>query len=140
MTKILKKNLNDFYDDYAHHPTEISSILEGVKTYMKEKIIAVFNHIVTQECYLLKNCKIISKSSLVLLCPLYAAGEKKNSRFNQLNFAKLISKMSKTQVIIIKNYKELGKYFKRNLISDEIIIGMGAGVISKHMRELKTIL
>ena len=25
-----------------HHPTEISSILEGVKTYMKEKIIAVF--------------------------------------------------------------------------------------------------
>ena len=51
--------------------------------------------------------------------------EKKNSRFNQLNFAKLISKMSKTQVIIIKNYKELGKYFKRNLISDEIIIGMG---------------
>ena len=71
---------------------------------------------------------------------MYAAGEKKNSRFNQLNFAKLISKMSKTQVIIIKNYKELGKYFKRNLISDEIIIGMGAGVISKHMRELKTIL
>ena len=66
--------------------------------------------------------------------------KKKNSRFNQLNFAKLISKMSKTQVIIIKNYKELGKYFKRNLISDEIIIGMGAGVISKHMRELKTIL
>ena len=64
----------------------------------------------------------------------------KNSRFNQLNFAKLISKMSKTQVIIIKNYKELENILKRNLISDEIIIGMGAGVISKHMRELKTIL
>ena len=31
MTKIFSKNHNDFYDDYAHHPTEIRSILEGVK-------------------------------------------------------------------------------------------------------------
>ena len=30
MTKVFTKNKNDFYDDYAHHPTEISSILEGV--------------------------------------------------------------------------------------------------------------
>ena len=30
MTKVFSKNKNDFYDDYAHHPTEISSILEGV--------------------------------------------------------------------------------------------------------------
>ncbi len=143
MTKIFKKNLNDFYDDYAHHPTEISSILEGVKNvHERKKIIAVFEpHRYSRVLSLKKEfAKSFLKSSLVLLCPLYAAGEKKNSRFNQLNFAKLISKMSKTQVIIIKNYKELGKYFKRNLISDEIIIGMGAGVISKHMRELKTIL
>ena len=43
MTKILKKNKNDFYDDYAHHPTEISSILDGVKNaYEKRKIISVF--------------------------------------------------------------------------------------------------
>ena len=31
MTKVFKKNKNDFYDDYAHHPTEIHSILEGVR-------------------------------------------------------------------------------------------------------------
>ena len=29
MTKIFSKNKNDFYDDYAHHPTEIFSILKG---------------------------------------------------------------------------------------------------------------
>ena len=37
MTKIFTKNNNDFYDDYAHHPTEIKSILEGVKNVYKEK-------------------------------------------------------------------------------------------------------
>ena len=31
MTKVFSKNKNDFYDDYAHHPTEISSILEGIQ-------------------------------------------------------------------------------------------------------------
>ena len=49
----------------------------------------------------------------------------------------MISKLSKTQVIIIKEFAEIEKFFRKNLISDEIIIGMGAGSISKHMRELK---
>ena len=43
MTKIFTKNKNDFYDDYAHHPTEIASILEGVKNvYQNRFIISVF--------------------------------------------------------------------------------------------------
>ena len=81
--------------------------------------------------------KSFSKSDLVLLCPLYAAGEKKNLNFNLIKFAKLISKLSKTQVIIIKNFNDLTNYFKKNLMSNEIIIGMGAGSISKWMRDLK---
>ena len=80
------------------------------------------------------------KSDLVLLCPLYAAGEKRNLKFDQVKFAKLISQSSKTQVILIKSQKDLGNYFRRNLISNEIVIGMGAGLISKWMRELKDIL
>ena len=69
---------------------------------------------------------------------MYAAGEKKNLNFNLLNFAKLISKNSRTQVVLVRNQKELSNYFKKNLISNEIIIGMGAGSISKWMRELKS--
>ena len=90
----------------------------------------------------LKNefAKSFIKSDVVILCPLYAAGEKKNLKYKELNFAKLISKLSKTQVILVKNEDELFNYFKRNLISDEIIIGMGAGSISKWMRSLKKLL
>ena len=53
------------------------------------------------------------KSNLVIICPLYAAGEKKNSKFNLINFANSIAKNSKTQVIIVKNEIELSKYFKK---------------------------
>ena len=68
---------------------------------------------------------------------MYAAGEKTNSRFSLFNFAKLISKNSKTQTVLVKNKKELSNYFKKNLVNDEIIIGMGAGSISQWMKELK---
>ena len=141
MTKVFSKNKNDFYDDYAHHPTEIRSMLEGVQNvYSNRKIISVFEpHRYSRVLSLKKEfSKSFIKSNLVIICPLYAAGEKKNTKFNLINFANLISKNSKTQVIIVKNEIELSRYFKKNLISNEIIIGMGAGIISKWMMELKT--
>ena len=140
MTKVFKKNKNDFYDDYAHHPTEISSILEGVKNVSaKRKIISVFEPHRYSRVLSLKNefSKCFLKSDLVIICPMYAAGEKKNSKFNLIKFCNLISKNSKTQVIIAKNELELSRYFRKNLISDEIVIGMGAGLISKWMSNLK---
>ncbi len=143
MTKVFSKNKNDFYDDYAHHPTEISSILEGVQNVnFTRKIISVFEpHRYSRVISLKKEfSKCFSKSNLVILCPLYAAGEKKNSKFNLIKFANSISKNSRTQVIIVKNLEELKNYLRKNLIHDEIVIGMGAGTISKWMVELKNTL
>ncbi len=140
MTKIFKKNKNEFFDDYAHHPTEINSILDGVKkVYKNRKIITVFEpHRYSRVLSLKKDfSRSFFKSDLVLICPIYAAGERNHLNFNLNNFAKLISKESNTQVIIVKNQVELLKYFRKNLISDEVIIGMGAGLISQWMRELK---
>ena len=143
MTKIFTKKGNDFYDDYAHHPTEIKSILDGVKNvYKNRKIISVFEPHRYSRVMSLKEefAKSFRKSNLVLLCPIYPAGEKKNLRFNTLEFANLISKLSSIQVVVIRNIKEIEYFLKKNLISNEIIIGMGAGSISKHMRDLKTVL
>ena len=140
MTKIFTKNKNEFYDDYAHHPTEISSILNGVKkVYLNRNIISVFEPHRFSRVFSLKDefSKSFKKSDLVLICPIYAAGEKKRLKFNYLNFAKAIARNSKTRVVIINNKFELTKFLRKNLVSNEIIIGMGAGLISQWMRELK---
>ena len=140
MTKVFSKNNNDFYDDYAHHPTEIKSILEAVHNVNpKRKIISVFEpHRYSRVISLQSEfSRCFNRSDLVIVCPLYAAGEKKNSKFNLIKFAKMISKKSDTQVIIVKNQTELSNYLKKNLISDEIIIGMGAGSITKWMSGLQ---
>ena len=143
MSKLFSINKNDFYDDYAHHPTEISSILEGVNNVnSKRKIISVFEPHRYSRVMSLRNefSKCFSKSNIVIMCPLYAAGEKKNFNFNLMKFAELIMKNSNTQVIIVKDQNELRKYLQKNLISNEIIIGMGAGAISKWMAGLKNLL
>ena len=62
---------------------------------------------------------------------VHAAGEKKFS-----HKIKLLN-LTNTQAIIVKNEIELRNYLKRNLINDEIIIGMGAGSITKWMAGLK---
>ena len=141
MTKVFSLNKNDFYDDYAHHPTEIKSILEGVHNVNSNRdIISVFEPHRYSRVISLKTefSKCFSKSKKVVVCPLYAAGERKVPKFNLNNFANLIAKNSKTQVIIVKNEIELKRYLQKNLISNEIIIGMGAGIISKWISGLKS--
>ena len=76
-------------------------------------------------------------SDTVILCPVYAAGEKTDIKYDQVKFSNMISKNSNVQVIIIKNEINLKKYFIKNLLKDEIVICMGAGSISKWIREMK---
>jgi UDP-N-acetylmuramate--alanine ligase len=77
-------------------------------------------------------------SNAVVLCPVYAAGEKVDNNFSQDYFSQLISKKSGIQVINIKNRNELKNFLKKNLFDDEIVICMGAGSISNWIREIGT--
>jgi UDP-N-acetylmuramate--alanine ligase len=72
----------------------------------------------------------------VVLCPVYAAGERKKYNFNQNNFSKLIALKSRVQVINIENERDLQNYVTKNLLNDEIVICMGAGSISNWIREI----
>jgi len=140
LTKIFNKDKKEFFDDYAHHPTEIFSVLEGLRqVHKKRKIISIFQPHRYSRVKSLKRefAESFSNSNIVILCPIYSAGEKKDSSYNQNQFAKMISKYSNNQVILINNELELKNYLRKNLIKDEIIIGMGAGTISNWLRNLK---
>ena len=141
LTKVFKKNKIEFYDDYAHHPTEIKSVLEAFrKVASKRKIIIIFQPHRFSRVKTLKSefASCFKGADHVILCPVYAAGEAIDKKYNQFKFAKQISNFSKTQVVIIKNELDIVKYLKKNLINDEIVIGMGAGTISKWMYNFKS--
>ncbi len=44
LTKVFSYKQREFFDDYAHHPTEIKSVLKSMKKISaKRKIVSVFS-------------------------------------------------------------------------------------------------
>jgi len=142
-TKIFSFQKVPFFDDYAHHPTEIKEVLNGVKeVYKNKEIVCIFQpHRISR----LKNLKrefskAFAKADVVVLCPIYKAGENINLGFKYSNFAKELIRNSKIKVILINNRLDLAKFTRQNIYGDKIVIGMGAGSISNWIRELPALL
>ena len=137
--KIFTYNNIDFYDDYAHHPTEIKVVLEGVnKVYDGYDKVCVFQpHRISRLKDLRKEFSFAFKDAdTVVLCPIYTAGEKIKLGFNYLNFAKEIIKNSKVKLFLVNNNVQLAKFLEKNMYGKKIVVGMGAGSISNWMRKL----
>ena len=137
--KIFTYNNIDFYDDYAHHPTEIKFVLEGVdKVYKNYDKVCIFQpHRISRLRDLRKEFSFSFKSAdTVILCPIYTAGEKIKLGFSYMNFAKEIIKNSKVKLFLINDNKHLAKFVKNNMYGKKIVIGMGAGSISNWMRSI----
>ena len=135
-------NKVSFYDDYAHHPTEISSVLSGVKhVYKNKEIVCVFQpHRISRVMNLKKEfSKCFKMADIVLLCPIYTANEKFKLNFTYNYFARLIIKNSNVRLIQVEDEIQLKKFIKQNSFGEKIYIGMGAGSISNWMKNLKKI-
>ena len=138
-TKIFSFQNVPFFDDYAHHPTEITEVLDGVReVYKNKEIICIFQpHRISR----LKNLheefsKSFKKADTVILCPIFKAGEKIKLPFSYNYLAKKIIKKSNVKLILINNNLDLVKYVKQNVYGNKIVIGMGAGSISNWIRDL----
>ena len=137
--RIFSFNNIDFYDDYAHHPTEIKGVLDGVnKVYRNYDKVCIFQpHRISRLKDLREEFSFAFKNAdTVVLCPIYSAGEKIKLGFNYLNFAKEIIKNSKVKLFLVNDKNQLAKFLKKNMYGKKIVIGMGAGSISNWMREL----
>ena len=141
--KIFTYRETSFYDDYAHHPTEIKEVLNGVRAaYKKEEVICVFQpHRISRLKDLKKEFSLaFKKADTVILCPIYTAGEKIKLGFSYDNFAKEIIKNSKIKLFMVENQYELAKLIKNTIYGKKIVVGMGAGTISAWMRELPSLI
>ncbi len=133
----------DFYDDYAHHPTEIKFVLQGIKKVFNklEKICIFQPHRISRLKDLTKEFTFAFKDSdTVILCPIYTAGEKIKLGFSYEEFAKKIIKNSDVKLFMVKNKNELAKYLKQNMYGEKIVVGMGAGSISNWIKDLPNLM
>ena len=93
-TKVFSIGKREFYDDYAHHPTEIKAVINSAKeVYKDRKIICIFqphrySRVKSLKVEFAKSFKLCDE---IVLCPVYSAGEKLTYNFNQNNFLRKIS-------------------------------------------------
>ena len=141
--KIFTFNNIDFYDDYAHHPTEIREVLNGVEKVYKdfEKVCIFQPHRISRLKDLRREFSYaFTKADLVILCPIYAAGEKIKLGFSYFEFAKEIIQNSKVKLFIVNDLDQLAKFLKNNMNGKKIVIGMGAGSISNWMKKISQLI
>ena len=137
--RIFTYNDIDFYDDYAHHPTEIKVVMQGVKKVFKkhDKVCIFQPHRISRLKDLKKEFTYAFKDAdTVILCPIFSAGEKIKLGFNYNKFAKEIIKNSNVRLFMVENKFQLAKFLKQNMYGKKIVIGMGAGSISSWIKEL----
>jgi len=138
-TKVFTFQNVPFFDDYAHHSTEITEVLDGVReVYKGKEIVCIFQpHRISRVKNLHEEfSRSFKKADTVILCPIYKAGENIKLGFSYNSFAKKIIKNSKVKLILINNNLDLIKYVKQNIYGNKIVIGMGAGSISNWIRDL----
>ena len=137
--KIFTYNDIDFYDDYAHHPTEIKVVMQGVKKVFKkhDKVCIFQPHRISRLKDLKKEFTYAFKDAdTVILCPIFSAGEKIKLGFDYNKFANEIIKNSNVRLFMVENKFQLAKFLKKNMYGKKIVIGMGAGSISSWIKEL----
>ena len=115
-------------DDYAHHPTEISSTLRALRNSTKGNIYCIFQpHTFTRTQLLLNSfATSFCEANKVVITDIYAAREKDNGVIHSRDLANAIKS---TDAIYLETFEEIETYLIDNLKDDDIVVTMGAGNI-----------
>lgn len=115
------------YDDYAHHPSEISATLEGASRLGYNRIFCVFQpHTYSRTHDLLEDFeKAFSQADTVIFADIYAARETDTLGVS----SKLLA--SDTGSLYFPSFEEIASYLSNEVSCGDLVITMGAGDVYK---------
>ncbi|MBT6222857.1 MAG: UDP-N-acetylmuramate--L-alanine ligase [Rhodobiaceae bacterium] len=137
-TKIGDKNGVIYFDDYAHHPKEIQSVLSAAKKIKHNKIVTVFQpHRYSRIIELYDGfCESFKETDYLLIAPIYSAGELILENITNRTIANDIKFIDKDCIKYFMDNKNLKILLKSIVKNGDIVIFIGAGDISSIAREI----
>ncbi len=126
------------YDDYAHHPTEISATLEGFKDSTKRRIVALFQpHLYsrTRDFYVQFGNAFFSCDCLIL-APIYPAREAPLPGISSKMIADAAIQSGHHNIVLINDNSQIVAKTLSLLEPEDILITMGAGNIWQYGEEI----
>lgn len=122
-----------FFDDYAHHPTEISTTLSGLrKAIGKRRLIVIFQpHRYTRTKDCLHEFKhVFDAASYVYLTDIYAAGEPPIDGISSASILEQIKKYSTVPCSFLPRSK-IVEEIPSLLQKEDVVVTLGAGDVTK---------
>ena len=120
------------YDDYAHHPAEVASVLKAARAATHGRVIAVFQpHRYTRLRDLFDEfCASFSDADTVLVTPIYTAGETPIEGITHEAVAQGIRHLGHKAVMAVSNERELAPLLAQMARDGDLVICLGAGTIT----------
>jgi len=121
------------YDDYAHHPSEISATLGAARACVsgKQKLWCTFQpHTFSRtKAFLPEFAESLALADVVVLADIYSASREKDpGDISSADIAKLLRQKGK-EVYHFHTFDEIEKFLSAHCKADDLLITMGAGDI-----------
>lgn len=123
-------NGGKIFQDYAHHPTEISASIKTAKGITRGKVVCIFQpHTYSRTKEMWEQfARALALADETILYPIYAARETPIPRISSYNLAKHIAK-NKKGVHHVKTFSEAHTLIRKFLSAGDICLILGAGNI-----------
>ena len=136
-TKVAEIDGVTIIDDYAHHPVEISAVLEAARSVCKGKIYAVIQ---PHRHSRLKNFlpefgKSLELSDYSLVIPIYSAGEQNNG-IDHFSLLKVLNENKKVPADFAQDVLTLKSKISDKVKAGDFVIFLGAGDITRWAYQL----
>ncbi len=135
-----EKNGITIIDDYGHHPTEIKSTIECIKTvFPNRRLIVIFQpHQYSRTRFLLKDfAKSFYNADKVVVPDIYFVRDSLIEK-KLINAEVLVEKIRKNgkEAIYLPTFKEIVEYLDEIKKKGDIILTIGAGPIDKVAKQI----
>jgi UDP-N-acetylmuramate--alanine ligase len=126
------------YDDYAHHPVEIASVLRGARMAGNGRIIAVMQpHRYTRLQALFDEFSAcLDDADVVVLTPVYSAGEAPIPGIDRDELALGLRRHGHPHVLTVDDEDSLTLAVASIAKSGDLVVGLGAGTITDWINAL----
>ena len=137
--KINNQNI-PLFDDYGHHPNEISEVFSSLKnTFPDKRLVVIFQpHRYSRTRDLFNEfVSSLSKVDALILLNIYSANEAPINTISSSTLADSIRRRSSIDPIIAKDIAEIIEIIPNIILENDLILTLGAGDVNKIPHQLK---
>ncbi|MCB9834809.1 hypothetical protein H6792_02140 [Candidatus Nomurabacteria bacterium] len=132
---------NYFFDDYGHHPLEIKTVIDSIKSRLPDRrLIIVFQaHSFSRTVAFAREfVEALTEADIVINLPIFASAREKAEDFKELDLVKLAQDQGYSQFFAAEKISQAADLVRQNISPGGIVLSLGAGESYKLFDYLET--